>query len=543
MAEEQKPTLTQVTPEELERLLRGETVELSLEKNTIESIVDFDETYYSICATNFEVGNLRLEGQYPYEIRIKGHTMMRTFSVREKAKLGDLWILDHVKISSGIWISGDTEIENLVISDNSYVKNINIYEKAKVGNIWIHGKSIIGPININDDASIGQIIASRNAEIGHITVSQKSKLNHLSISGRVITNSINISDDVILDKIGFYDNVVMNDISIKDSVKIREIEITGEPSINDFFINGNVYLEKLNFYGGNFNGRLELSNLTTNILSISGFPLLKNKLVFNSINLNKLTFDDFYLTNLIQITNINVNDKSSPSFVEFTRSSFSQLELIGNSFSSFDYQIFENSNITNTFIAGTDFPEEIKTRLGNENDEPYSNSEQAKLFYEQIKTAYLNQGNTTKALEYRAKELEEHYKDLTFKENTWEVITLWFNKVTNNHGTSWTKGVRLFFLFTIPLYLFILLLTDQVHLINPITMDWGQYWKDLDNYIANYFDFINPTSNIFKDWDYIFLLENKQISWYIKGLLFINKLFIVTVIYQIVQAFRKFGRR
>lgn len=53
----------------------------------------------------------------------------------------------------------------------------------------------------------------------------------------------------------------------------------------------------------------------------------------------------------------------------------------------------------------------------------------------------------------------------------------------------------------------------------------------------------DPTSFIWKRWDYIHELEGGQARWGTELLLLFSKVWMVAIIYQIVQAFRKFERR
>ena len=68
---------------------------------------------------------------------------------------------------------------------------------------------------------------------------------------------------------------------------------------------------------------------------------------------------------------------------------------------------FENSRITEIFAAGTTFPQ--KVHLNHIPD--YS---QAQLAFGQLQTASQKQGDTIKSLEYQSREVEAHYKSITW---------------------------------------------------------------------------------------------------------------------------------
>lgn len=107
-------------------------------------------------------------------------------------------------------------------------------------------------------------------------------------------------------------------------------------------------------------------------------------------------------------------------------------------------------------------------------------------------------------------------------------------------------GAGFFLVVTVFLYWLLLISTTGVRAVWP----WQMSGTDFNAYATHYFDFINPTSHIWKRWDYIYDLENgmnapdeASLRWGIKLLLLFSKIIIITIIYQIVQAFRKFGKR
>ena len=123
-------------------------------------------------------------------------------------------------------------------------------------------------------------------------------------------------------------------------------------------------------------------------------------------------------------------------------------------------------------------------------------------------------------------------------------INLFFNKYTTEFGTNWSRGFSVLILFSVLLYFLLIVNTSNVRL----TWPWKMEWSEFRTYFSEYFEFINPTSNIWKRWDYIFELENVdpktgKLPGGIKGMLLFSKIIIITLIYQIVQAFRRFGKK
>ena len=166
------------------------------------------------------------------------------------------------------------------------------------------------------------------------------------------------------------------------------------------------------------------------------------------------------------------------------------------------------------------------------------NHQQSKLFAEQLKTIHQSQGNRSEALKYQAKELDAHYLELNWKDHIWDKLTLVFNKWTTNFGTSWVRGLSTLLLVSFLLYAVLFLFS------------WPSFenMSGIDKVSSEFVEFMNPTSHIWKRWDYVYELngldpEKDMLPVGIKAWLLFSKVVIVTMIYQIVQAFRKFGKR
>lgn len=353
-------------------------------------------------------------------------------------------------------------------------------------------------------------------------------MGSLDISGEAATGAFRISDKATTDG-----------GSLTNQVKIKSLVIENEAVV-----------PKWDFDGGEVEETVVLKKLKTDVLLFTGsgtkFP---DEIKIENVILNALRFVDFRASTNVMITNVQPSAEEGSSYLEFTRSSFQKLELIGNRFEGFDFLLFENSDLTSTFMAGTDFPRTVRARIETSDKEADTHDRrQAKLFFEQVKTVMLRQGNRTGAIHYQAEELKQHHKlvELWSPKSALDKITLWFNKCSNGFGTNWLRGLSFFFGVTIFLYWLLLINTPSVEAAWP----WQMTWPKFNEFAVHYFDFINPTSHIWKRWDYIYFLENGPdaaeevpLRWGIKLLLLFSKIIIITMIYQIVQAFRKFGRR
>lgn len=362
-----KKKLKKATPEEFERLLRGETVELSLEGN--EPMNCLGENWWNeevIQINDLEVrGDIALTGNYPYNVEIMGDSVLGDFNIFGEVTTGDF----------------------------------NISGKATTGYFWIYGQ-----------ATTGYFWISREATTGNFSISDKAKTKRGLLANRG---------------------------------RIKSLVIQGKSTIPRWL-----------FKGGEITESVLVKDLETEELLFEGsgtkFP---DEIRLENVKLKALRFVDFRATTNVMITNVAPKANKEDTYLEFTRSSFLKLELIGNRFEAFEFLIFENSDLTSLFMAGTDFPKEVRTRVASavtesdSGERPQSeiyhkDRRQAKLFFEQVKTVMIGQGNRTGATRYQARELEEHYRLTKFwsRKSILDKITLWFNKYSNGFGTNWLQG-------------------------------------------------------------------------------------------------------
>ena len=196
---------------------------------------------------------------------------------------------------------------------------------------------------------------------------------------------------------------------------------------------------------------------------------------------------------------------------------------------------FENSKITEVFIAETDFPKRVLLN----NKENYS---QSQLAFGQFSTAFQKQGDTVKSLEYQAREIEAHYKQLPFYDKnsnkiSFTKMSLFLNKWSNDFGRSWQRGIVFSILGGILFFYLVILSSQQYSFGFPISFD--------HRFIAAYFKFMNPlrfleTESLFRvnqDKPYL----NLSVSSYFWD--FLGRVLVAYGFYQTIQAFRRFGRK
>lgn len=197
---------------------------------------------------------------------------------------------------------------------------------------------------------------------------------------------------------------------------------------------------------------------------------------------------------------------------------------------------FQNSKVSELFLSLTDFPKVVTC------DDAISHG-QAKLAFGQLRTAFEKQGDTVKAIEYQAREIEAHYDDLPYiKERKFPFVhftklALLLNKWSNDFGRDWGRGVVVSIVFGILCFYELVLSTKEY------TLGWGIHIDT--KLIASFFRFMNPLR--FFDLEALFKQNGEQPyatlttgSYFID---FIGRIGLAYGYYQTIQAFRRFGRK
>ncbi|UTW61330.1 hypothetical protein KFE98_15095 [bacterium SCSIO 12741] len=462
--------------------------------------------------------------------------------VGDKAQIGKL----NVRSNSGmvnIAIKEEANVSKIEVRSLN-IRSLTLEESAKVDYIDIYESHQFFELSFGGESRVEKISIERKSVIDSLVFKDRAFVNTLITLDEVKVNLIYTVDHSAVESIYFQDNSQIGEAEFIENSECAKIRFSKSTRVDFVSVAEGARVQEFEFYGGTIRETFSVSEMKLQKLVITGngtnFP---SKIHFRSLRISQLIFRDFNITSSIQFTDIHrFHELVKTTFVEFTRSSFHKLELIGCQFEKFDFVVFNSSDLTNAFIAKTNFPDDVriaKIKVGKPKEFVYKvDKDQGKQFFEQIKTVHQKHGNRTEALKYQAKELSAYFELLTWKESFWDKFTLCFSKWSNKFGTSWFQGFRFFAGTTILFYFLILLSTENVHLVFP----WNMTSDDLGTFTANYFRFIDPTSGVFKKWDFIYEMENGDISLFVVILLFFSKIFIVTMIYQIVQAFRKFGK-
>jgi hypothetical protein len=254
-----------------------------------------------------------------------------------------------------------------------------------------------------------------------------------------------------------------------------------------------------------------------------------NIIIDNLTNFGNIYFKDVTPTSLI---------KDDHGFFVIKNSDLGKTTFMGSDFSTL-YLDFHSSKITESFLSDTIMPYQIKTFIRKEGTITIKdNPEQQRLGYGQLKKIYENRGDAVTALSYYAKEMNA----LMISPNIGfgERINLFFGRISNNHGTDWILGVISTFICGGICFFFFCFHFN----IKPsfTYQGWTFFWN---NSMPAFLEFFNP---LHKTKEIVAILKNVKpdavkLNWDNSLVDFLSKISITYFEYQLIQAFRKYGKK
>jgi hypothetical protein len=213
-------------------------------------------------------------------------------------------------------------------------------------------------------------------------------------------------------------------------------------------------------------------------------------------------------------------------------------DLRGDSMNSTRFHEAELSTWSKNLEILVKEQEKIGSTLQEKKNLTISNLEQEKLLYSQYKKLYEGRGDTVKALEFYGKELDTQ-REIVRKSNGqfWEKLQLFFNRYSNNFGQSWELSLAWIFFFGIIFYF-----SYCLSLGFKIGAGSDEDKKMFYTLASYFFEFINPI----RKGEFI-KLEDKEnfvkITNIARFIDFVARVIFAYLIYQMVQAFRKYSKK
>ncbi|OYU93600.1 MAG: hypothetical protein CFE21_19830 [Bacteroidetes bacterium B1(2017)] len=495
------------------------------------------------------------------------------------------------------------ELENLTSQEflDRFINNF--YLPNKYGEIIITNISVIGEIRINEKylKDKSKIIFGINCHF-----LDKFYLNHKNLSllefrgvcfrescylSINMEGSIHIFESYFTKKLDFWNNKVFR-VEIKDSIFKKQTTFSNN-KLSEIYIDNNHFSESLLFKENsvsneilirNTKNKTYIENITimdsnnyvvglsyekVNIrtLAISGTIESSKTLNFTNLDLSNIIFLQLINNGKLYFRDINKNKNFESHSIGFNQSDLGDCNLLNCNF--YDFEInFSSSKIQKLFISGSklttpnnirnipgesdplkyiDCLNQLKKIFENNGDfltstklherelevlkyieiKDYNNP--LKLIYSQLKKMYELRGDSVKSLEYQAKELEIH---MNSPKISWsERLNLQFAYWSNNFGTDWIKAIK-FLIIGAAYFYFLVILSQNCEFENSLNTVWGL--------LSGFFEFLNPIRKL----NSLTINGNEEILNNKARIAdFFARIFIAFAEYQLIQAFRKYGKK
>jgi len=396
--------------------------------------------------------------------------------------------LGHFNIHSGrfekVRIS-NSEFSNSVSFVNGNFHNIEVSGNTKIANLFFRRGNY-------------RLIRINGGEMNELHFSG-GNFNNIMLYGLVVVQTIYISKGVI-------SHLLLAAVNVAQLIA-KDFEKSGSLSIAKLIVNQMGKLDAL-FLG------FKISEIHFSDAFLHKDSILR----FQNVEVETLNFVDFICFGQLGFSNLSIQKQ-----MNITNSDLGKASFISSSIENIILNL-ENSRITDVFFSNTAFPSRVS-------DDDF----QQRLTYAQIKKINEAKGDYLESNRFYALEMEAFYKTITWKENFWEKLNLWMNKVSNFHGQSWMVGLR--FLVGCVCFFYVSYIFALGFRIGSLGSrnDWGVFFKVL----SFIFEFTNPvhkSEEIAKGLG----ASPTVVARVLEGF---SRIAIGYGIYQMVQAFRKHGKK
>jgi len=459
-------------------------------------------------------------------------------------------ILDTVKINgkvSTIIFNENPSFQKLILEGE--ITNVNFNNEVNIKSLELKGK--IHHIKFIEGCQIVDFISSFNF------------IDEFEISGGIF-NSLKV-DKAVFGKEFFISGGEINELNLEtENLGLLKIQPKQKTVINNILLRS--YIDTLIENKSDLLkiGKLELSNFT--------IPKDKGS-KYIDLKINELSFINIFNYGNVIFSNAQYWYKTKAK-LSIKNSDLGKMLLIDCDFTEFQMQ-FASSKISEIFLAGTNMP---KNGNINATTTQKSNHDQRRLALTQIKKIYENRGDLLNATHYHESELMDWLDEIKndpnkikekkiiysqFKKmyevrgdsinvvkyhgleldmqkemikgekgSLHEKFQLFLNKESNNFGQNWYRAFWCLLIVNFIFYFFYLWSLGLIF--QKTSIDY--------NLIGYYFEFLNPTHKV----DFIKNnegLRNIKINGLAVFLDFFNRIFVGFLIYQLISAFRKYGKK
>lgn len=344
----------------------------------------------------------------------------------------------------------------------------------------------------------------------------------------------------------YFDRITANNVHIDGLLNEQSLQIV-KSNIASLFVDPNSYIgDSFSFVDcrvsnamilpfSAFN-KIDIQKSRIALLHING-PIKKDSRMFlqELILEDALIFSDVFNEGLLSLKEVII---PSSGALEIRSSNLGKTDFILCDFQNASLS-FENSRLTDIFVAETEFPDKVFSKGA-------PSPQQAQLAFGQISTAFQKQGDTVRTIEYQAREIREHYRQLKWSSDhkkwykrkfSFTKLSLWLNKWSNDFGRSWQRG----FLFSVIcgffFFAFLLLSAKEYDYDLHFPFDY-RIW-------ISFLRFMNPLR--FFELETIFTIGSDDPFLKLSGWSyfwdFLGRVFVAYGVYQTIQAFRRYGKK
>ncbi|HAS40219.1 MAG TPA: hypothetical protein DCS93_07055 [Microscillaceae bacterium] len=312
------------------------------------------------------------------------------------------------------------------------------------------------------------------------------------------------------------------------SVHFKDVEFQGDVCFKE-----TTFHSKVRFHNSIFTQSVDFENTVFNDLADFYYTIFESAQQFHLTDFMGITiFSNATFEKEVQFLHNKVSSTSSISFqeVEFQQALDISRANFGCTLSFFGAEINENPTELGLYESNegkTTAYQKIResfrivkqtyTAEGNKIEAGKQNRNEMRIYWRELKAS---KGSPTTQLKWYERPISPRRQNLAI---------LWFNGLSNRHGTSWLRGFVFTIIVAIPFFgLMSLFLRNQW--VWDCSLDGAGY------VIKSFLQFLNVTL-----WKY--QPYGKEINGWAYFILFIGRLFVGYGIYQTVQAFRKFSKK
>lgn len=440
-------------------------------------------------------------------------------------------------------------IENCLFQEEFVTSSSDFAKKIFLSNSLFNKKISFKDCNFSKELNINQCIFSKNLSILLTKFDNRLEVtNSLFHTNFLISNtSVKLA---VIDKCSLGKTLTLFNFSSEILIQITSCQITNGLHICNCNSKNLVISESIGnksiinqiSFSASIPTMTVIENTVVNTIELAGCTIGKSSVItVNSIPLNKIEFRK--CINQGQVDFVNISPKLEVIKLTYQENGDIQTEIINKE----SALIIHDSTLGKTQFINSDISLfetiDFKDSIFNEmillipNELRFNDSieyKQQQLGYAQLKQIYQRQGDQLTASNYYALEIEAHRNKLQ-NENEWrslpERFTLFLNRWSNNHGTSWELAFGYTVVVTFLSYLLYSFSLGLLIKCSPYCMASmlnPRFWSGL-------FEFFLPIHR------FGFLgVPDTGWSAFIDV---VGRIFIGYGIYQTIQAFRKHGRR